>query len=84
MSVSDRLALVNLIVQSLQQELNQSSQWGQKEDSKVLRDAIPKQLSSKKNVLINQMRGLLKTDAPPPTDAEIQIMLEERLLEKYR
>ena len=83
LSVTDRLTLVNLIVQSLQHELNQSSQWGQKKDSKVLRDALPKQLSKKKAVLINQMRGLLKTDAPVPTDAEIQTMLEERLVEKY-
>jgi hypothetical protein len=29
------------------------------------------------------MRGLLKTDAPPPTDAEVEAMLEERLVEKY-
>jgi hypothetical protein len=30
-----------------------------------------------------RMRGLLKTDAPPPTDAEVEAMLEERLVEKY-
>ena len=83
LSVTDRLALVNLIVQSLQHELNQSSQWSQEEGSKVLRDPLPKQLSKKKAVLINQMQGLLQTDAPAPTDAEIQTMLEERLVEKY-
>jgi hypothetical protein len=27
--------------------------------------------------------GLGKTDAPPPTDAEIETILEERLVEKY-
>ncbi len=30
-----------------------------------------------------RMRGLLKTDAAPPTDAEVEAMLEERLVEKY-
>jgi hypothetical protein len=30
-----------------------------------------------------RMRGLLKTDTPPPTDAEVASMLEERLVEKY-
>ncbi len=30
-----------------------------------------------------RMRGLLKTDAPPPTDAEVEAMLEEPLVEKY-
>lgn len=27
--------------------------------------------------------GIGKTDAPPPTDAEVKAMLEERLVEKY-
>ena len=27
--------------------------------------------------------GLAKTDQPPPTDAEVEAMLEERLVEKY-
>jgi hypothetical protein len=29
------------------------------------------------------LHGLLKTDEPPPTDEEIEAMLEERLKEKY-
>ncbi|NJL19888.1 MAG: hypothetical protein HC895_02190 [Leptolyngbyaceae cyanobacterium SM1_3_5] len=36
-----------------------------------------------KKILINQMRSFLKTEQAPPTDAEVQAMLEERLLEKY-
>jgi hypothetical protein len=62
LSVSDRLALVNAIIQSLQDTLNP-------------------QLNRK--TLINQMRGLLKTDQSPPTDAQIQAILEERRVEKY-
>ncbi len=30
-----------------------------------------------------RLRGLGKTDMPPPTDAEVAVMLEERLVEKY-
>ncbi len=30
------------------------------------------------------LRGLLKTDGPPPTDEEVKVMLEERLEEKYK
>lgn len=30
-----------------------------------------------------RLMGLLKTDAPPPTDAEVQTMLEDSLMEKY-
>jgi hypothetical protein len=29
------------------------------------------------------LHGLLKTDEPPPTDEEIEALLEERLKEKY-
>ncbi|MBL1174198.1 hypothetical protein [Pantanalinema sp. GBBB05] len=32
---------------------------------------------------IEQMRGLLKTDQPAPTDEEVAAMLEERRVEKY-
>ncbi|MBW3587167.1 MAG: hypothetical protein KY448_15365 [Cyanobacteria bacterium 0813] len=30
-----------------------------------------------------RLRGLAKTDMPPPTDAEVALMLEERLVDKY-
>ncbi len=62
LSVSDRLALVRAIMQSLQNTL--SSQTNRK-------------------ALIDQMQGLLKTDQPPPTDAQFEAMLEEHRIEKY-
>ncbi|QFS51779.1 hypothetical protein [Nostoc sphaeroides] len=62
LSVSDRLALVSAIIDSLQNTL--SSQPNRK-------------------ALIQQMRGLLKTDQPSPTDAEVAEMLQERRVEKY-
>jgi hypothetical protein len=30
-----------------------------------------------------RLLGLAKTDQPPPNDAEVEAMLEERLVEKY-
>ncbi|MFN6501695.1 MAG: hypothetical protein RMX65_032555 [Nostoc sp. DedQUE01] len=62
LSVSDRLALVSAIIDSLQNTL--SSQPNRK-------------------ALIQQMRGLLKTDQPSPTDAEIEEILQARRVEKY-
>ncbi len=62
LSVSDRLALVNAIIQSLQDTLNPQPN---------------------RKTLINQMRGLLKTEQQPPTDAQIEAILEERRVEKY-
>lgn len=32
---------------------------------------------------VERLRGIAKTDTPPPTDAEVEAMLEERLVEKY-
>ncbi|RUR73783.1 hypothetical protein ACF3DV_03080 [Chlorogloeopsis fritschii PCC 9212] len=62
LSVSDRLALVSDIIESLKGNLN---------------------LQPNRKTLINQMRGLLKTDQPPPTDAQVEAMLEEHRVEKY-
>lgn len=62
LSVSDRLELVNAIIQSLQD--NNSSQTNRK-------------------ILIDRMRGMLKTDQAPPTDVEVEQMLEKRRVEKY-
>lgn len=62
LSVSDRLALVNAIIQSLQDTLNPQPN---------------------RKTLINQMRGLLKIDQSPPTDAQVEAILEERRVEKY-
>ncbi|MUG92334.1 hypothetical protein F7734_07640 [Scytonema sp. UIC 10036] len=33
--------------------------------------------------IIKQMKGLLKTDQPAPTDEQVEAMLEERRVEKY-
>jgi hypothetical protein len=63
LSVSDRLALMSTIIESLQHELRP-------------RPPVPKDI-------VDRMIGLAKTDAPPPTDAEVEAMLEERLVEKY-
>ena len=32
---------------------------------------------------IKRMRGLLATNKPAPTDKEVAVMLEERLIKKY-
>jgi hypothetical protein len=37
----------------------------------------------KQTQAIRRMKGLLKTNKPAPTDAELNIMLEQRRTEKY-
>jgi hypothetical protein len=62
LSVSDRLALMSTIIDSLQSELRPR----------------PDRKGAAQRLI-----GLAKTDQPPPTDAEVEAMLEERLVEKY-
>jgi hypothetical protein len=42
----------------------------------------PNQLS-KPSGLAASLIGIAKTDAPPPTDAEVSAILNERLVQKY-
>jgi len=86
LSLSDRLALVNLIIESLQEEFsNQTSQPEpvERPSAYIPGSSIRGSLRAERAALIDQMRGLLKTGKPAPTDAEVQTMLEERLVEKY-
>ncbi|MBD2312242.1 hypothetical protein H6G20_11265 [Desertifilum sp. FACHB-1129] len=75
LSVSDRLDLVNYIIESLQNDLNYKPDSS---EQKNLEELPEKQLD-----LIGRMQGFLKTDKPAPTDTEVQAMLEERLVEKF-
>ena len=36
-----------------------------------------------RKIPLDQIRGMLKTDAPPPTDVEVESWLEEERLRKY-
>ncbi|HEY9703007.1 MAG TPA: hypothetical protein V6C58_11200 [Allocoleopsis sp.] len=42
----------------------------------------PKNQSERSNA-ISRMRGLLKTNQSSPTDEEVKVMLEKRIMEKY-
>lgn len=47
-------------------------------------DPLPNlQSNTKRAHAIQQMRGLLKTDQPAPTDQEVATLLEQRRTEKY-
>ncbi|MEH1832420.1 MAG: hypothetical protein V7L29_10165 [Nostoc sp.] len=39
--------------------------------------------SPERSRIIKQMKGLLKTDQPAPTDEQVKSMLEERRVKKY-
>jgi hypothetical protein len=48
-------------------------------------ESLPELMSytAERSRAIEQMRGLLKTDKPAPTDEEVKAMLEERRIDKY-
>ncbi|MDY7007929.1 MAG: hypothetical protein SWX82_29325 [Cyanobacteriota bacterium] len=52
---------------------------------KAITDSLNEELRPRPNLktAIEGLRGIAKTDNPPPTDAEVEAMLEERLVEKY-
>lgn len=83
LSVSDRLTLVNLIIESLQNELTSQTAPLKQPFTTNPSSPIQKLLYAEGTTLIQQMRGFLKTDKPAPTDTEVQTMLEERIKEKY-
>lgn len=50
----------------------------------LMRSLQPKPHSSAKpEGLAASLIGIAKTDAPPPTDEEVEAMLDERLVQKY-
>lgn len=94
LSVTDRLALVNAIVESIRQELRprqplldkflEPMTGLPKTDVPPPKDAeVQIRLRPDRKGAAKRLRGLAKTDTPPPTDAEVAAMLEERLVEKY-
>lgn len=86
LSVSDRLTLVNLIIESLQHELNSSVDRTAPLEQQFTANSssrIQERSRAERTTLIEQMRGFLKTDKPAPTDTEVQTMLEEKMQERY-
>ncbi|MBW4420685.1 MAG: hypothetical protein KME13_15855 [Myxacorys californica WJT36-NPBG1] len=68
LSIAERLSLLNTITQSLQHDIAQPQALTQPD----------------KRTLVEQLRGCLKQPGEPaPTDAEIDAMREQRLVEKY-
>ena len=73
------------------QELKKEAYKLSVSDRLLLVEAIVRSLSNElrprppvpEDIVWEQLRGGLKTETPPPSDAEIEVMLQERLEEKY-
>lgn len=68
LSVSDRLALMSAIIDSLKDP--------------NLGGNIQPSMARERSEAIDRMRGLLKTERPASTDEEVAVLLGERRLEK--
>jgi hypothetical protein len=80
--------LVELISMSLHKLKQQARQLYVDERWELINDLIESLQASpsphpERTSIIKQMKGLLKTDQPAPTDQEVAAMLEERRVEKY-
>ncbi|MEG3845023.1 hypothetical protein [Microcoleus sp. herbarium14] len=51
--------------------------------TKLMHSEVKIRLGRDRKGAAKRLRGLAKTDMPPPTDAEVALMLEECLVEKY-
>ncbi|MEA5472416.1 hypothetical protein [Spirulina sp. 06S082] len=76
--IRDRLELIEAIVGSLKTEkiaataiANDPNRTEKLKTSQKIKSAIEK------------LRGIAKTDSPPPTDTEVKEMLAERRINKY-
>ncbi|MBR8828410.1 MAG: hypothetical protein DSM107014_11020 [Gomphosphaeria aponina SAG 52.96 = DSM 107014] len=73
---------------SLQELKNQAYKLSVTERLELVSDIInslSQELRPRKDIqgAIERLRGIAKTDSPPPTDVEVEQMREERLVEKY-
>jgi len=94
LSVTDRLALVNAIVESIRRELKPPQSLPDNFVEPMTgppKTDVPPPTNTEVKIRLRhdrqgaakRLRGLAKTNMPPPTDAEVAVMLEERLVEKY-
>jgi hypothetical protein len=78
--------MIPMILQELQQAIYQLSAEEQLSLLETLVQALKarQQQAVDRRALVNQLRGCLKKPGQPiPTDADIEAMQEERLVEKY-
>jgi len=79
---------MKIISMSLQELKDQAFQLPESDRLELVR-AIIESLQNKpspkseRTQIIKQMRGLLKTNQPAPTDEQVNAMLEEHRVEKY-
>ncbi|MBD1851854.1 hypothetical protein [Leptolyngbya sp. FACHB-711] len=85
LSASDRRTLLQFITESLEDvpEHPNDSSASLAPIEALVRSTASTKSQARRAAAIRQMGGLLKTDQPTPTDAEVQKLLEERRIEKY-
>jgi membrane glycosyltransferase len=78
-------AIVKLSIEALAEAISTMNL----EEKRQLQEILEQQISedeertrSKKGAAA-RLIGIAKTDAPAPTDEEVEVMLDERLVEKY-
>lgn len=74
---------------TLQELKNQAEKLSVSDRLELVRaivESLQKELRPRKILskdFVERLRGIARTDAQPPTDIQVEQMLEERLVEKY-
>jgi hypothetical protein len=79
--VGSRIMLAQLILSDLEKEVGSRAN-GDVEPTYVEQDEDTRKLAERK-ARFDQAWGILRTDAPPPTDEEVERILEDARMEKY-
>ncbi len=77
LSVKDRIALIEVISRSLRDDLEANGWEAQPSESNQQNER------ERKIAAVRRLRGILKTEGPPPTDEELKDDYTNYLMEKY-
>jgi hypothetical protein len=79
--VGSRIMLAQVILSRLAKEMHPSS-IGERNPVREVQDGITGATSARR-ALFDEAWGMLRTEAPPPTDEEVEKLLEDARIEKY-
>ena len=81
----NRSKITSMSLQKLKEQAFQLPESDRLEPVRAIIESLQNQPSQKseRTSIIKQMKGLLKTNQPAPTNEQIKAMLEEHRVEKY-
>lgn len=82
LSIAERVALIEVISRSLREDLETSGGEAAISD-RATPEATIEDERERRVSAVQRLRGILKTEGPPPSDEEVKDMYTDYLIEKY-